>query len=90
MESQVLEITQEALLLVLILAAPPVIVASIVGLLIALVQAATQVQEQTFQFAAKLFAIAFTIFITASIAGTTLYNFSDRIFSEFPTIIGDP
>ncbi|MBX2826278.1 MAG: type III secretion system export apparatus subunit SctS [Gammaproteobacteria bacterium] len=87
MESQVLEITQEALMLVLLLAGPPVIVASIVGLLIALIQAATQVQEQTFQFAAKFFAIALTIFVTASVAGTTLYHFSDRIFSDFPSLV---
>jgi len=74
-------------MLVLLLAGPPVVVASIVGLLIALIQAATQVQEQTFQFAAKFFAIALTIFVTASIAGTTLYHFSDRIFTDFPGLV---
>lgn len=86
MSSEVLELTQEALLLVLLLAGPPVLVASIVGLLIALVQAATQIQEQTFQFAAKFFAIALTIFVTATLAGGTLYHFSDRIFTEFPML----
>lgn len=87
MESTILEITREALSLVLILAAPPVIVAAVVGMLIALIQAATQIQEQSFQYAAKFFAVVLTIFLTASLAGTSLYHFSDRIFSEFPAII---
>ncbi len=87
MESTILEITREALSLVLILAAPPVIVAAVVGMLIALIQAATQIQEQSFQYAAKFFAVILTIFLTASLAGTSLYHFSDRIFSEFPAII---
>ena len=83
-----MQLTQQALWLVLILAAPPVAVAALVGLLIAFVQAATQLQEQTFQYAAKFFAIVVTIFVTASLMGTTLYTFSVRIFRDFPSITG--
>lgn len=84
---EVTELTREALLLVMLLAAPPVVVAALVGLLIAFVQAATQLQEQSFQYAVKFFAVVITIFVTASFAGTTLFEFSNRIFSEFPTLI---
>ena len=83
-----MQLTQQALWLVLILAAPPVVVAALVGLLIAFVQAATQLQEQTFQYAAKFFAIVVTIFVTASLMGTTLYTFSVRIFRDFPSMTG--
>lgn len=86
-ESEVLSLTREALLLVMVLAAPPVIVAALVGLLIAFVQAATQLQEQSFQYAVKFFAVVITIFVTASFAGGTLYAFSDRIFTELPTLV---
>lgn len=86
-ESDILELTQEALSLILLLSAPPVIVAALVGLLIAFFQAATQLQEQSFQYMAKFFAVIVTIFITASFVGTTLFEFSNRIFSEFPTLI---
>jgi type III secretion HrpO family protein len=86
-DSEVIKITQQALWLVIVLAGPPVIVAAIVGLLIAFVQAATQLQEQTFQYAAKFIAIVLTIFVTASLAGSTLYHFSDRIFTEFITLV---
>lgn len=85
--SEVLQLTQQALWLVLILAGPPVVAASIVGLLIAFIQAATQLQEQTFQYAAKFFAIILTIFITASLMGNTLFHFSDRLFTDFPSLV---
>ena len=87
-DGDVLQFTREALWLVLILASPPVVVAALVGLLIALVQAATQLQEQTFQYAAKFFAIVVTIFVTASLMGTTLYQFTDRIFGDLSTLAG--
>ena len=83
-----LQITQQALWMVLILAGPPVVVAALVGILIAFVQAATQLQEQTFQYAAKFFAIVLTIFVTASLMGSTLFRFTDRIFSDFPVMVG--
>jgi len=86
-ESDILEFTLEALSLILLLSAPPVIVAGLVGLLIAFFQAATQLQEQSFQYMAKFFAVIVTIFITASFVGTTLFDFSNRIFTEFPTLI---
>jgi type III secretion protein S len=82
------DITLEALWLVLLLSAPPVIAASAVGLLVAVVQAATQIQEQTLQFTLKFFAIVLTLFITASLVAGSLYAFSDRIFSTFPSMVG--
>ena len=84
--TEVLQLVQQALWLIMLLTAPPVIVAAIVGLLIAFIQAATQLQEQTFQYAAKFFAIIFTIFLTASLLGGSIYNFSDMLFTEFPSL----
>ena len=63
----VIQLTQQALWFVLLLSAPPILVAAAVGLVIAFVQAATQLQEQTLQYVAKFFAIVVTIFITASL-----------------------
>jgi len=86
LNNEVLELTQQALWLVVILAGPPVAVAALVGILIAFVQAATQLQEQTFQYAAKFIAIVLTIFATASLMGSTLFRYSDRIFSSIATL----
>lgn len=86
--SDVVNITQEALWMIVVLAGPPVVVAAVVGILIAFFQAATQLQEQTFQYAAKFFAIVATLFLMASLMGSTLFRFSERIFTEFPTMVG--
>ncbi len=87
MQGEAMQLTYQALWLVLVLSAPPVIVAAIVGLLIAFVQAATQIQEQTFQYAAKFFAIVLTIFVTASLLGGTLLTYTDRVMSNFQTMV---
>jgi type III secretion protein S len=87
LHSDIIHLTQQALWFVLLLSAPPIIVAAVVGILIALVQAATQLQEQTMQYVAKFFAIVITIFITASMLGGGLYQFGDRVFSNFAGMV---
>lgn len=86
-QSDIVQLTQQALWFVLLLSAPPIVVAAVVGMLIAFVQAATQLQEQTLQYAAKFFAIVITIFITASLLGGGLYQFGDRVFTEFAGMV---
>lgn len=83
----IITITQQALWLVLKLAGPIVLIAAGVGLLVAFIQAATQLQEQTVQFAVKLFAIFFAIFVMSSVMGAALYQYTDLIFSTFPDMI---
>lgn len=87
MTDAIVNITVEALWLVLLLSAPPIIAASAVGLLVAVIQAATQLQEQTLQYTLKFFAIVLTLFITASLLGSALYRFADSIFSNFPGMV---
>lgn len=85
--NEVLELTKQALWLVLILSGPPIAAAAIFGLVIAFLQAATQLQEQTFAYAVKLLVIVLTLFITASVLGGTLYTFAERIFIDFPGLV---
>ncbi|MBV8209133.1 MAG: type III secretion system export apparatus subunit SctS [Burkholderiaceae bacterium] len=87
MNSDLIQLTQQALWFVLVLSAPPIVAAAAVGLLVAFVQAATQIQEQTTQYVAKFFTIVVTIFITASLLGGGLYRFGDRVFTEFAEIV---
>ena len=87
MDAQAIQFTKEALWLVLILSAPPIVAATSVGLLIAIVQAVTQIQEQTVQFLFKFIIVVITLFLTASLLGGSLYHFSDRIFLDFPGLI---
>ncbi len=84
---EVLELTRYALWLVLILSGPPIAAAAIVGLVVAFLQAATQLQEQTFAYTLKFVAIVLALFVTGSMIGGTLYTYSNRIFTEFPALI---
>ncbi|QJU59894.1 type III secretion system export apparatus subunit SctS [Sphingomonas sp. AP4-R1] len=88
MNADFVSLTNDALWLVLILSAPPILVASIAGLAVAIVQAATQIQEQTLQYTIKFFAIVLTLFVTASLLGSSLYRFGDRVFTDFPSMVG--
>ena len=87
MSNDIVSITMEALWLVLLLSAPPIIAASAVGLLVAIVQAATQLQEQTLQYTLKFFAVVITLFVTAGLLAGSLFTFADTIFTNFAGMI---
>ncbi len=78
----IVSLTQEALLLVLLLSLPPIIVASIVGTVVSLFQALTQIQEQTLSFAIKLIAVILTIFATGGWLGQEIYQYALFIFDR--------
>lgn len=86
MSDDLVAVTTQGLWLVLLLSAPPIIAASVVGLLVAIVQAATQLQEQTLQYTLKFFAIVISIFVTASLMAGTLYSYADSIFSSLAAV----
>ena len=87
MYDQEIELARHALWLVLALSAPPIVCAAIAGLIVAFLQAATQIQEQTFPYAVKFVAIVLAIFATASMLGGALFNFGNRLFSDFPMLV---
>ena len=84
----IIPLTQQALWLVLVLSAPPIFAASIVGLIIAFIQAATQLQEQTLTYTVKFIVIVVVLLITMGMLGGTLYTFSVRLFTDFPAMTG--
>lgn len=89
MSFDIVRLTQDALWLVLVLSGPPILVASIAGLLVAFIQAATQLQEQTLAFTIKLVAVVVTLFLMAGVLGETLIQYSNRIFDDFPSMVGN-
>jgi type III secretion protein S len=76
----------ESMVLVMVLSLPPILVASVVGIAVSLLQALTQVQEQTISFAIKLIAVAVTIAAMAGLLGSELMNFAIKLFDDFPTM----
>ena len=81
-EAEILNITKEAMLLVLLLSLPPIIVASVLGVIVSLAQAITQIQEQTLSFAIKLLGVTATLVITASWLGRELLVYAGRLFDQ--------
>jgi type III secretion protein S len=85
-EDALFQIT-EAMMLVMLLSMPPIVVASIVGIIVSLLQALTQVQEQTLSFGIKLIAVAATMAIMAGMMGSEMLNFTVKLFDTFPQIV---
>lgn len=79
-------LTGQTLKLVLIASMPPVIAAAVVGIFISLLQALTQIQEQTLPFAFKLLAVALTLYAMVGLLGSDFYFFTLQIFNSIHRI----
>ncbi len=77
----------QALLLTLWLSLPPIVVASVVGIIFSLIQALTQIQEQTLSFGVKLVAVGITLYLTARWVGGEIYNYTVMLFDRFPIMV---
>ncbi len=84
-EADALDIVQAAVWTILLGSGPAVLVAMVVGLVIALIQALTQVQEITLTFVPKIVAIMATIAITAPFMGSQIGIFTNLVFSRIQT-----
>jgi len=82
--SHVVQLAYQGLLLILILSAPPILISLFFGILVAIFQAATQIQEQTLSFTIKLVAVTLTLMIMGGWLGAQIMSFSISIFTNFP------
>jgi Flagellar biosynthesis pathway, component FliQ len=81
-EADALDILQAAIWTIIIASGPAVAAGMIVGVLIALIQALTQVQEMTLTFVPKILAIMITIGISAPFVGAQINLFTTLVFSR--------
>lgn len=84
--SQTLDILQTAFLTILKVGGPILIIALIVGLLVSIMQAATQIQEQTLSFVPKLLAIVLGLIVLGNFMMTTLVEFTTDIFQKIASL----
>ncbi len=82
-EATILHYASELLWIVFLLSLPVVGVAALIGIVVSLFQALTQIQDQTLQFLLKLVGVTFVILITASWMGSTLISYANAIFKSF-------
>lgn len=83
-QNQVVQLAYQGMLLILILSAPPILISLFFGIVVAIFQAATQIQEQTLSFTIKLVAVTLTLMIMGSWLGGQIMSFAFTIFSRFP------
>jgi flagellar biosynthetic protein FliQ len=82
-----LRVAREALYLTLLVSAPVLAVSMIVGLITSVLQAATQVQEQTLSFVPKLLAVFITLALLGPWIGAQLVRFTGALFENFPQMV---
>ena len=81
-EADALDIVQYAVWTVLTASAPVVLVAMVVGIGIALIQALTQIQEITLTFVPKIVAIMLVVALTGPFIGSQISAFTNVIFER--------
>jgi flagellar biosynthetic protein FliQ len=83
-----IRVSREALFLVVLLSAPVVIASLVVGLVVSILQATTQIQEQTLTFAPKLLAVLATLALFGPWIGSQLVKFSAALMELIPRLTG--
>jgi flagellar biosynthetic protein FliQ len=84
----VINIVQNALYVLIIVAAPVLLVSLLVGLLVSVLQAATQINEMTLTFIPKLLALFVTLVLAGPWMINTLVDYTVRLFQSIPNAIG--
>ncbi|MFE8048575.1 flagellar biosynthesis protein FliQ [Brenneria goodwinii] len=84
----VMALGYEAMKIALALAAPLLLAALLTGLIVSLLQAATQVNEMTLSFIPKILAVFTAIIIAGPWMLNLLLDYMRTLFSNLPTIIG--
>ena len=84
----VLEVGKNALTVTTLLAAPLLLSALAVGLLIGILQAATQIQEMTLSFIPKLIVLVLALVVAGSWMLGVLTDFTVGLFQAIPDFIG--
>ena len=79
---------RDAMLVMLKLGGPPMMVALVVGLVISLVQAITQIHEVTISFVPKVLAIGMTLLLLGPFMLATLSSYAHLLFDRIITIGG--
>jgi flagellar biosynthetic protein FliQ len=87
MSDAMLRVAREGLYLTLLVSAPVLVVSMVVGLVVSVLQAATQVQEQTLSFVPKLIVAFVTLALLGPWMGAQLVRFTQTLFESFPLIV---
>ena len=82
----ILRAVREGLLLVILVSAPPLLASLAVGFFVSILQAATQIHEQTLVFVPKLVAVTLVLIAMGPLLGAQLLRFTQALLLTIPTI----
>jgi len=85
-QSEVIAVLRDAITTVILSAAPMLIVAMCVGLIVSIFQATTQINEQTLAFVPKIVAVMLTLLIFGGFIFSTVGGFVTRLFQSISNI----
>ena len=84
----VMDLAHSALWVTVLVAAPLLLVALVAGLVIGMLQAATQVHEQTLSFIPKMLLLVLTLFAVGPWMIRMLMDFTRELYMSIPTMVG--
>jgi len=85
---QVFTLGQQGLYILLMVSAPVLLVVLAVGLIVSIVQAATQINEATLSFVPKVIAAVAVLAVAGPWMMTTLVEYLQRTLQSIPTVVG--
>ena len=87
-QGEIIQVAQDAVVTIISVAAPLLGVALVIGVVVSIFQATTQINEQTLAFVPKIVGIFIALLVFGGWMLTTLSEFTTRIFGYATTMIG--
>ena len=86
--AMVVDLARQALWMTMLISAPMLVVALVVGLIVGIFQAATSINEQTLSFIPKLLSIGLTAAVFGGWMINTLVDYTKVLYSRIPGLFG--
>ncbi len=84
----VMDVGKEAGEIIILLSAPPLLAGLIIGLIVSMIQAATQIQEMTLSFIPKLLGVGASLIFAGHWMLTLITDYIVRLYHSIPNLIG--
>lgn len=83
----VIHVAREALFMVLILAGPAMVAALLIGLIISVLQATTQIQDQMLSLVPKIVGVFVVLLVLGTWLLNSAINFTINLYSQIPNVV---
>jgi len=84
----VMDLAHKTLMVTSLISAPLLLIALITGLVIGMLQAATQINESTLSFIPKLLMLVLTLFVAGPWILRVLIDFTQELYASIPAMVG--